>query len=144
MSDTQAMCAECAFRKGCPTWHEPHNRVISQIAAAGPVPFLCHSGMDWESPLADLLPAHRLILPGRKPRVCAGWKQAVRARKWPADPTLRRWQRFLASQAILAFRHFEAGEASLRTLHLALQPLDYFYAGPRAWQIARMKERERR
>jgi hypothetical protein len=140
----EPMCSECAFRRGCETWGEPINRVVSQIAAAGPIPFLCHAGMDWESPLADILPAHRLILPGSRPRVCAGWKQAVRERKWPADPHLRRWQRFLATQAILAFRHFEDGEASLRTLHNALQPLDFYYAGPRAHQIAKMLERERR
>ena len=138
------MCSHCAFRKDCETWHEPENRVTSQICAAGPIPFLCHASLDWTSPLARVLPVNRLVVPGQPPRVCAGWKQAVRDRQWPEDPALRRYQRWLAGEALLVWRACLLGTGTLRGLHNALRALDRFYKGPRAWQIGKMIERKGR
>lgn len=136
------MCKECAFRKDCPTWHEPRNRVISQICAAGPVPFFCHAGLDWQDPLNHLLSAQALArtAPGGL-RVCEGWRRAVRARQWPQNPDLRWYQRALARDAMGTAARFLVGQASYRELLRDLSPLAEFYRGPRAWQIARMREK---
>jgi hypothetical protein len=134
-------CDHCAFRKGCETWHELGNRGLSQISAAGPLIFVCHEGLRWTDPLADVLPLKSLIPEGGRMRICEGWKRAVRERAWPKDPDLRRYQRWLAHQSLETFRKFQRGEATVRALQRALFPLDRFYKGPRAWQLARMKER---
>jgi hypothetical protein len=116
--------------------------VISQICAAGPVPFFCHDGTDWQDPLNHLLSARALarIVPGRL-RVCEGWRREVRARQWPQDAALRWYQRALARDAMLTADRFMAGEASVRQLQRDLWPLAEFYRGPRAWQLARMREK---
>jgi len=132
------MCGGCAFRKSCETWHENRNHVVSQICAAGPLPFFCHEGIDWQDPLAHCLPARVLAAtaPGGL-RVCEGWKRAVAARAWPADPDLRGYQRMLAYDALLTAERFLAGGATTRELQRDLSPLAEFYHGPRAWQIER-------
>ncbi len=133
------MCAECAFRKNCETWHEPRNHVVSQICAAGPLPFYCHAGIDWQNPVVHVLSALALsrIAPGGL-TVCEGWKRAVRARQWPQDPALRWYQRSLARAALVTAERFLAGRrVSQRELQRDLSPLAEFYHGPRAWQIQR-------
>jgi hypothetical protein len=134
------MCAECAFRKTCETWKEPRNHVVSQICAAGPLPFYCHTGIDWQNPVTHILPARMLAGIGGL-RVCEGWKRAVAARDWPGDRHLRRYQRWLAYCALLTFDRFLEGQATLRELARDLRPLAEYYRGPRAWQIARMIQR---
>jgi hypothetical protein len=133
------MCAQCAFRKSCETWHEPRNRVVSQICAAGPLPFFCHAGFDWRDPLTHAVPMRALGAMGG--HACEGWKRAVAARVWPGDPALRWYQRYLATVALETAERFLAGEATVRELQRDLRPLAEFYQGPRAWQIARMVER---
>ena len=136
------MCQQCAFRKSCETWHEPRNRLVSQICAAGALPFFCHVGVDWRDPQVHLLSAPVLAkAAGGGLRVCTGWKRAVAARPWPSDPTLRRYQRWLAKQALVTADQFLAGWGSVRELQRDLSPLAEFYRGPRAWQIARMVKR---
>jgi hypothetical protein len=138
MSD---MCAGCAFRKGCETWHEVENRVTSQLCVSGPIPFACHHGLDWDSVLASALPVQALVPAGERLHICEGWRRAVRERVWPTDPALRLYQRWLAAEALIAFRKFRDGEISARELQRNLSPLDRYYRGPRAWQIARMVQR---
>jgi hypothetical protein len=136
------MCESCAFRKTCDTWQEPRNRVVSQISAAGPLPFFCHAGLDWRNPVTHVLPARMLAeVSGGGLRVCEGWKRAVAARRWPSDPALRWYQRMLARSALITAERFLAGGVSLRELQRDLLPLAEFYRGPRAWQIERMLER---
>jgi len=136
------MCPSCAFRKTCETWGEPRNRLVSQICAAGPIPFYCHQGVPWGNPLAHALPPRSLAqLAGGKLRLCEGWKQAVASRQWPADGALRRYQRWLAIAALKAADRFHDGAATVRELQRELSPLAQFYRGPRAWQIARMVEK---
>jgi hypothetical protein len=136
------MCEGCAFRKTCETWREPRNRAASQICAAGPLVFFCHTGIPWTDPLAHVLPVTALAkMAGGRLRVCEGWKRAVARRRWPADSALRRYQRMLAQEALLTCDRFLEVKATVRELHRALQPLDFYYAGPRAWQIARMVKR---
>jgi hypothetical protein len=136
------MCPECAFRKSCATWREPRNHVVSQICAAGPLPFFCHAGLDWRNPILHGLPARTLAgLAKDGLRVCEGWKRAVAARRWPADPALRWYQRALARTALLTAERFLIGDATMRELHRDLAPLAEFYQGPRAWQVKRMLER---
>jgi len=134
------MCKECAFRKTCETWHEPRNHVVSQICAAGPLPFYCHVGIDWQDPITHLLSALALarIAPGGL-RVCEGWRRAVGERQWPQDRLLRWYQRMLARQALLTAERFLAGQVTSRELQRDLSPLAEFYHGPRAWQIARKR-----
>lgn len=135
------MCGQCAFRKTCETWHEPRNRVVSQICAAGPLPFFCHANLDWTDPVVHLLPVGALVARARVAgglRVCEGWKRAVAARRWPTDPALRWYQRFLAKQALLTAESFLAGEATVREMQRDLAPLAEFYHGPRAWQVERL------
>lgn len=137
-------CRECAFRKECETWTEPRNRLISQICAAGPLPFFCHACIDWRNPEAHVLPLRELALraqPAGGLRVCEGWKRAVAARQWPGDPMLRWYQRGLAKQALLTADRFLVGDASEREMQRDLRVLAEFYRGPRAWQIVRMLER---
>lgn len=134
------MCSECAFRKNCETWHETENRVVSQICAAGPIPFVCHHELDWQNPLATVL-SPKALAAGKRLHICEGWKRAVRERTWPADPALRFYQRWLATAALLTFRKFRDGEATARQLQRDPQPLDRYYRGPRAWQIVRMMAR---
>jgi hypothetical protein len=138
-----SICAECAFRKGCETWHEPRNHLVSQICAAGPLVFLCHAGIDWQNPQTHLLSVRALAQTGSL-RVCEGWKRAVAARQWPADPALRRYQRMLARAALTSAYGFLAAQVSERELQRDLTPLAQFYRGPRAWQVVRMLERELR
>jgi hypothetical protein len=136
------MCESCAFRKSCETWHEPRNRAVSQICVAGPLPFFCHTGLDWRDPLTHCLSALGLARAAAGGlRVCEGWKRAVAARRWPGDPSLRWYQRMLAKQALITADRFLDGEASVRELQRDLSPLAEFYHGPRAWQIARMVAR---
>jgi hypothetical protein len=130
------MCAQCAFRKSCETWHEPRNHLVSQICAAGPVPFLCHADLDWHDPFTRHFSARALMQAGG--RVCEGWRRQVAARRWPVDPDLRRYQRMLAHQALFTAERFLEGEASARELQRDLSPLAEYYHGPRAWQVARM------
>jgi hypothetical protein len=136
------MCSECAFRKTCATWHEPRNRVVSQICAAGPLTFFCHENLAWADPLLHVLPARALarIAEGGL-RVCEGWKQAVAARRWPADPALRWYQRMLARTALVTFDRFLDGKATRAELHRDLAVLAEYHKGPRAWQIAKMVQR---
>jgi hypothetical protein len=136
------MCENCAFRKTCETWREPHNRAVSQICAAGPVVFFCHEGIDWKDPLMHVTPTKVLaqITDGRL-RVCEGWRRSVAARTWPTDSALRWYQRQLAKQALVSLGRFEQGELSARQFQKDLTVLDRYYRGPRAWQIARMRER---
>jgi hypothetical protein len=112
---------------------------VSQICAAGPLPFYCHAGLDWENPVTHVLPARTLaqIADGGL-RLCEGWKRAVAQRRWPDDPALRWYQRQLAACALRTAEKFIAGEASARSMQRDLTPLAEFYRGPRAWQIARM------
>lgn len=131
------MCQACAFRKTCETWQEPRNRVVSQISAAGPLPFFCHAGLDWRNPLAHVVPIQALAA-GRELKVCEGWKRAVAARRWPGDPLLRGYQRYLAKIALGTAERYLNGRATLRELHRDLAPLAEYYRGPRAWQIERM------
>lgn len=136
------MCEQCAFRRSCETWHEPRNHVVSQICAAGPLPFYCHVGIDWHDPLTHLLSALALARSaGGGLRVCEGWKRAVAARPWPGDPALRWYQRMLAKQALITAESFLEGRVSVRELQRDLSPLAEFYRGPRAWQVAQMVER---
>ena len=130
------MCESCAFRRSCETWREPRNHVVSQICAAGPLPFFCHAGLDWQNPLSHLMSIEALVEIGG--RVCEGWKRQVAARRWPDDPALRWYQKSLAGQALLTAERFLAGSASARELQRDLSPLAEFYHGPRAWQVARM------
>ena len=133
------MCAECAFRRTCETWHEPRNRLVSQICAAGPLPFFCHMNIPWRDPLTHFLSALGLArAAGGGLRICEGWKRAVAARRWPGHPDLRRYQRILAKQALITCDRFLEGEVSRRELQRDLSPLAEFYHGPRAWQIERM------
>jgi hypothetical protein len=139
------MCAGCAFRKDCETWHEPRNRVASQICAAGPLVFFCHAGIPWQDPLAQVLPVKALAqMAGGRLRVCEGWKRAVAARRWPSDPVLRLYQRMLARDALVTCDRFLDGKASVRELQRDLSPLAEYYRGPRGWQIERMVEHEAR
>jgi len=135
-------CETCAFRKSCETWQEPRNRIVSQICAAGPLPFFCHVGIDWRDPLMHRVSALVLarVAPGGL-RVCQGWKRAVAARLWPDEYPLRRYQQALAKQALITADSFLEGQASARELQRDLTVLDHYYRGPRAWQIARMVER---
>jgi hypothetical protein len=110
--------------------------LVSQICAAGPLPFLCHANLDWRDPLTYLQLA--LGKRGAGGKVCAGWKREVAARRWPGDPALRRYQKMLASQALLTGERFLAGSVTVRELQRDLSPLAEFYRGPRGWQIARM------
>ena len=138
MSD---MCQNCAFRKTCATWHEPRNRVVSQIAASGAVPFYCHEQLDWQNPITHVLPASILARITGNLRLCEGWKAAVAARQWPAEPELRTYQRWLAQIALATADRFFDGRASVAALQRDLRPLDRFYKGPRAWQIKNMLKR---
>jgi hypothetical protein len=136
------MCESCAFRRTCDTWQEPNNRLVSQICAAGPLPFHCHQGIDWRDPLTALLPARVLAREGMRP--CEGWKRAVAARRWPTGESLRWYQRMLAKAALITADRFLAGAATTRELQRDLTPLAEFYKGPRAWQLARMTQRNKR
>ena len=133
-------CAGCAFRKGCETWYEPRNRVISAISAAGPLPFACHENLDWRDPVSHFLPLQLIAREGR-PRMCEGWKAAVRAQQWPADPLLRRYQRYLAASARQVFERYRSGGATFEQLTDALRSLGRFYRGPRARRVAAMERR---
>lgn len=136
------MCAECAFRRSCETWREPRNRVVSQICAAGPLPFYCHDHLDWKNPLTHALSALGLAKAAAGHlRVCEGWKRAVATRRWPSDPALRWYQRMLAAQARITAERFIEGDASARELRRDLAPLAEYYHGPRAWQVQRMVEK---
>ena len=140
-----APCSQCAFRKNCETWHEPRNRLVSQICAAGPLPFFCHANIPWQDPAVHALSARtlaqRIAAAAGGLRVCEGWKRAVAGRQWPGDPTLRRYQRMLAREALITADRFLQDEATVRELQRDLAPLAEFYRGPRAWQIQRMAER---
>ena len=129
-------CAECAFHKGCETWYEPHNRVVSEICAAGPLPFACHSNLDWRSPAAAHLPVQWLTR--GKVQMCEGWKASVRSKQWPKDRWLRMYQRSLAHCALEVFSDFRRGDASLQKLTYALRALGVYYRGPRASTIAKL------
>jgi hypothetical protein len=135
------MCAGCAFRKTCETWSEPRNRLVSQICAAGPLPFFCHTTLDWQNPASHAKPLGALVIEAKTRgglKVCEGWKRAVAAREWPASRGLRLYQRFLAKSALLTADRFLVGEASQREMHRDLTALAQFYRGPRAWQMGRM------
>jgi hypothetical protein len=115
---------------------------VSQICAAGPLPFFCHANVPWRDPLAHVMPVRALAeLAGGRLQVCDGWKRAVAARRWPADKALRWYQRMLARAALTTAERFLGGYASVRDLQRDLTPLAEFYRGPRAWQIERMREK---
>lgn len=137
-----SQCEGCAFNKHCETWREPRNRLVSQICAAGPLPFFCHANLDWKNPLVHVLPVRMLAANADGGlQVCEGWKRAVAARRWPADPGLRQYQRWLAKIALGTAERFLAREATVRELQRDLAPLAEYYRGPRAWQIERMVQR---
>ena len=136
------ICAECAFRKSCETWREPRNHIVSQICAAGPLPFYCHVSIDWRDPWTHSLSVLALArVAGGDLRVCEGWKRAVAARQWPGASDLRWYQRWLAKQALITAERYLEGLASTRELQRDLSPLAEFYRGPRAWQVEKMLER---
>ncbi|HEY6272608.1 MAG TPA: hypothetical protein VIX19_11530 [Terriglobales bacterium] len=136
-----SMCAECAFARRVrhTAFKEPRNRIVSQICAAGPLPFYCHEGLPWRESEIHLLSARDLSkMADGGLRVCAGWLKAVGRRRWPRDPALRRYQRFLARSALYTAERLLEGNASVRELQRDLMPLGEYYRGPRAWQLKGM------
>src|SRR4051812_45015386 len=82
-------CSGCAFVVGAAAFEEIENRMTGALTAMGAHPFYCHDTLKWRMPAgkagvtkdqpavmrAKLL---QITLPGKEPRVCAGWKSAIR------------------------------------------------------------------
>jgi hypothetical protein len=74
-------CDTCAFRPGSVTFdQEPHNRLRSELAALGAIPFYCHHGVD--GTVRDLgtvtRETQRVAVQTGFMVICQGWKRAVK------------------------------------------------------------------
>lgn len=99
-----SQCSSCAFRQGCETYFEPFNRLRSEICALGPVPFLCHHLLDWQSHISVVNGvAFDIHGNSQKAHVCEGWKARVRelaAAGRFSDPEINKIQRLAAQRAL--------------------------------------------
>lgn len=136
-------CDGCAFRPGTAANLEIDNRLKGALTAMAANAFYCHDTLNWKLPVREaVVPRGRpevmraalvsITLPGMKPRVCAGWKAAVRelASKGWFRGEAAGVRRHIANLAIAALREVVAnsgaGKRATRVRKREMKSLEQF------------------
>lgn len=119
MTDNCSQCSGCAFKPGADANLEVDNHLKGFLTVLSGTPFFCHDTLKWQVDQADARILRRsgpqmradllaITVPGKGPKVCAGWKAAV------AELAAKGWfrgdnghtRRVLAHYAIRNLREF--------------------------------------